>query len=48
MDNETMQKRLGTGLGSGLGGAVVAAAEPTHIPTPESGRKDAATEEEEL
>jgi hypothetical protein len=34
MDNDTMQKRLGSGFGSSLGGDVIAAAEATHKPIP--------------
>jgi hypothetical protein len=45
VDNETMQKRLGTGFGNGLGD-VVAAAEAAHTPLPEPAMKDAAEEEE--
>jgi len=32
MDNETMQKRLGSGFGTSLGGDVVAAAEAAQTP----------------
>jgi hypothetical protein len=51
MDNETMQKRLGMGFSSGLGGDVVAAAEAAHTALPEPAIKAAmkdAEEEEEL
>ena len=34
IDNETMQKRLGTGFASTLGGDVVAAAEAAQTPLP--------------
>lgn len=46
MDNETMQKRLGMGFSSGLGGDVVAAAEAAHTPLPEPAMKNAEEEEE--
>lgn len=47
MDNETMQKRLGMGFGSGLGGGdVVAAAEAAHTPLPGPAMKDTDEEEE--
>lgn len=44
MDNETMQKRLGTGFSSGLD--VVAAAEAAHTPLPEPAMKVEPDEEE--
>ena len=44
MDNETMQKRLGTGFAGGLGD-VVAAAEAAHTPLPEPAMTAEAEEE---
>jgi len=45
VDNDTMQKRLGMGFGSGLGD-VVAAAEAAHTPLPEPALNN--DEDEEL
>jgi len=47
MDNETMQKRLGTGFSSGLGD-VVAAAEAAQVKLPAISTTDAMQDDEEL
>jgi len=47
MDNETMQKRLGTGFSSGLGD-VVAAAEAAQKPLPPVSTNVSMGEDEEL
>jgi len=45
MDNETMQKRLGMGIGSGFGGHLVSATEAAHAPLLEPGMKDTGMDE---
>lgn len=45
MDSETMQKRLGTGFSSSLGGDVVAAAEAAQTPLPPQPIKEEMEEE---
>jgi len=48
MDQETMQKRLGSGFGSSLGGDVVAAAEAAQTPLPPQPQPPSVEMEEEL
>jgi hypothetical protein len=48
MDNETMQKRLGSGFGSSLGGDVVAVAEAAQTTLPRPAQAPTVEMEEEL